>query len=177
MLARRETLIYPASSPTLAPFFLFFFFTMPYKMSFSLKSLLSSIPGKVGGTPNTELFTKTDPAVDGEECLHDCDSCTIKYPRGFKIEESDLLFGFVKGWSTHVLVGTGKTDWVRDVADEKGSVMEAIDKAHKPDNGVSFFCSLKYSMRGRCGGASRRYNAITWNWTTGTRAYLEAEID
>ena len=62
----------------------------------------------------------------------------MRYPKGFKIDEDDKLYGYVKGWSTHVLVATGKTDWVRDVADEKGSVMEAIDKKAnvKPSNGV-----------------------------------------
>jgi len=61
----------------------------------------------------------------------------VKLPKGFKIDEEDELYGHVKGWATHVLVATGKTDWVRDVADEKGSVMEAIDKKAdvKPSNG------------------------------------------
>lgn len=84
----------------------------------------------------TELFPKVDPAVDGEECLRDCEGCTIKYPKGFKIDEGDYLYGHVKGWSTHILVATGKSDWVRDVADEKGSVMQAVEKADKPSNGV-----------------------------------------
>lgn len=61
----------------------------------------------------------------------------MKYPRGFKIDEDDRLYGEIKGWSTHLIVGTGKTDWVRDVADEKGSIMEAVGKAGKPSNGVS----------------------------------------
>jgi glycerol-3-phosphate O-acyltransferase/dihydroxyacetone phosphate acyltransferase len=84
-----------------------------------------------------ELFAKTDPATDGEECLHDCETCAVKYPRGFNIEQEDVLYGEVKAWSTHLIVGTGKADWVRDVADEKGSVMEAVDKADPPSNGVS----------------------------------------
>ena len=52
----------------------------------------------------------------------------MSLPKGFKIDESDQLYGHVNGWATHVLVATGKTDWVRNVADEKGSVMEAIEK-------------------------------------------------
>ena len=92
-----------------------------------------------GPAPMDKLFTKTDPAVDGDDCLHDCDGCVVKYPRGFKIEESDLLYGHVNEWSTHVLIATSKADWVRDSADEKGSVMEAIAKADKPTNGVSCF--------------------------------------
>lgn len=84
-----------------------------------------------------ELFPKVDPEVDGEDCLHDCEACPTHYPRNFKIDEEDELYGQIQGWSTHVLVATGKADWVRNVADEKGSVMEAIEKAEKPSNGVS----------------------------------------
>ncbi|KAL1965070.1 hypothetical protein VTN77DRAFT_6130 [Rasamsonia byssochlamydoides] len=74
------------------------------------------------------LFPKVDPAVDGEDCDRDCATCTVHYPAKFDVNLSDKLFGNVNGWATHVLVATGKTDWVRDVADEKGSVMEAIGK-------------------------------------------------
>ncbi|ATY59607.1 sucrase ferredoxin-like family [Cordyceps militaris] len=109
------------------------------KMAVSLKSIMSSVLGKGGAegpTPILELFPKTDPAVDGDECLHDCDGCSVKYPRNFKIETEDYLYGQVKEWATHAIVATGKTDWVRDSADEKGSVMEAIEHApHKPTNG------------------------------------------
>lgn len=115
---------------------------MPAKqrMAVSLKSFASSIWGRgaaTGPPAITELFDKTDPKTDGEECLRDCESCAVKYPRGFKIDEEDVLYGHVKGWDTHLLVGTSKSDWVRDVADEKGSVMEAAEKAGNPANGVS----------------------------------------
>lgn len=84
-----------------------------------------------------ELFASTNAEVDGEDCLRDCDGCSVKYPAKFTIDETEELYGHVKGWSTHLIVGTGKTDWVRDVADEKGSVMEAVDKGGvKPSNGV-----------------------------------------
>ncbi|KAK3707582.1 hypothetical protein LTR37_012077 [Vermiconidia calcicola] len=64
------------------------------------------------------LFSRTKAEIDGEECLHDCETCSVHLPRGFKIDEDDKF--------RHLIVATGKTDWVRDVADEKGSVMEAI---------------------------------------------------
>ncbi|EMD93598.1 hypothetical protein COCHEDRAFT_1212293 [Bipolaris maydis C5] len=83
-----------------------------------------------------ELFPTTNPAIDGDDCLHDCASCSVKYPRKFEIDETEELFGHVKGFNTHLLVATGKTDWVRDVADEKGSIMEAVDRGTiKPSNG------------------------------------------
>ena len=78
--------------------------------------------------PEGALFPKTNPVVDGDDCSHDCASCTIKYPSKFSIDEVAHLYGGVNEWSTHLVVATGKTDWVWDVADEKGSIMEAVDK-------------------------------------------------
>lgn len=101
-----------------------------------------------GGNP-TDLFPKTNPEIDGDACEHDCESCHVKYPKGFKIDESDDLYGHIKGWSTHALVATGKSDWVRDVADEKGSVMEAIGKAAAPSNGVCLLWQGKGSHADR----------------------------
>ncbi|KAL8751400.1 MAG: hypothetical protein Q9199_006441 [Rusavskia elegans] len=86
--------------------------------------------------PEGALFPKVDPAIDGEDCDHDCESCSIKYPAKFNIDEDDKLYGHVNAWATHILVATGKTDWVRDVSDEKGSVMEAVrDCGIEPSNG------------------------------------------
>ncbi|RAL17516.1 sucrase/ferredoxin-like domain-containing protein [Aspergillus homomorphus CBS 101889] len=82
------------------------------------------------------LFPKVDPAVDGEDCLQDCASCTVKYPAKFDVDQEDNMYGNIDEWATHLLVATGKTDWVRDVADEAGSVMEAIEKGGLvPSNG------------------------------------------
>lgn len=84
-----------------------------------------------------KLFPKVDSSIDGDDCNHDCASCDIKYPRGFSIDEDDKLYGNIKGWETHILVATGKTDWLRSVEDEKGSLMEALDRSSvQPSNGV-----------------------------------------
>ena len=81
-------------------------------------------------TAKTEdnLFPATNPAIDGDDCTRDCSDCTVHYPAKFSIDEDDKLYGHVKGWDTHLIVGTGKTDWVRDITDETGSVMEAVGK-------------------------------------------------
>lgn len=90
-----------------------------------------------------DLFAKVDPTIDGQECLHDCASCTVRYPSKFEVDMTDSLYGNVDGWATHLLVATGKTDWVRDVADEGGSLMEAIAKGGiEPDNGVCIQSTL-----------------------------------
>ncbi|KAF2651029.1 hypothetical protein K491DRAFT_607715 [Lophiostoma macrostomum CBS 122681] len=108
----------------------------PTSSSFNVPTI-SKKPGEFAKAPTSDaLFPKTTPEVDGDECLHDCASCEVKYPRKFTIDETEELYGHVKGWSTHLIVATGKSDWVRDVADEKGSIMEAVDKGSvKPTNG------------------------------------------
>ena len=94
--------------------------------------------GKAGfkTAPEGTLFDEVDPAVDGEGCDQDCESCEVRLPAKWSIDEDDKLYGHVKGWATHLVVATGKSDWVRDVADEKGSVMEAVGQAKAPANGV-----------------------------------------
>ncbi|KAF7507462.1 hypothetical protein GJ744_010393 [Endocarpon pusillum] len=67
-------------------------------------------------------------STDDPNCLHDCSTCTIHYPSKWSIDESDAIYGHIRGWATHLLIATGKTDWVRDIADEKGSVMRAVGK-------------------------------------------------
>ncbi|EMC98219.1 hypothetical protein BAUCODRAFT_32212 [Baudoinia panamericana UAMH 10762] len=87
------------------------------------------------------LFPRTKPEIDGEECLHDCESCTVHYPRKFEIDEDDKLYGQINGWDRHLIVATGKTDWVRDVEEEKGSVMEAVGKHREAVQGGKLMLS------------------------------------
>jgi hypothetical protein len=128
------------------------------KMASSLKSFLQgarklaagevTAPGDARKATIGQLFPKVDPKVDGEDCDQECNGCLTHLPKNFKIDEEDQLYGWVKGWSTHLIVATGKTDWVRDVADEKGSVMQAVEAARKPDNGVSLaVCMLSAVSR------------------------------
>jgi hypothetical protein len=90
------------------------------------KGLLSRLPNPLTGAyiqssthegglktaKETELFTKTDPAVDGEECTHDCSSCSVEYPAKFKVEQDAQLYGHIKAFDRHLLIATGKSDWV-----------------------------------------------------------------
>ena len=62
------------------------------------------------------LFQRTKAEIDGDDCLHDCESCTVSLPRKWAIDEDDKLYGHIQGWTRHLLVATGKSDWVRDVA-------------------------------------------------------------
>ena len=115
------------------------------KQKMSLQSVLQK--GKAFLTPRNSsdsinqiksyIFPTVDPAIDGEDCDHDCGTCEVKLPKGWKIDTEEKLYGRINGWATHMLVATGKTDWVKDVADEKGSVMQAVrDCGVEPSNGV-----------------------------------------
>ncbi|KAH8149367.1 uncharacterized protein LAJ45_06446 [Morchella importuna] len=76
---------------------------------------------------------KTDAA---EECDHDCAACpqvapdgTSGYGKAFDkigVDHDEELWGGVKKYSRHVIVATGETDWIRDVDEIRGSVMEAL---------------------------------------------------
>lgn len=80
----------------------------------------------ITATDADALFPRTKIEVDGVECMHDCESCTIRLPHKWSIDEHDKLYGQIQGWSRHLLVATGKSDWARDVADEEDSVMQAM---------------------------------------------------
>jgi hypothetical protein len=119
-------------------------------------SNLASSTGFTKAPTATVLFPPVDPNIDGPDCDHDCASCSVHYPAKFSIDEDDKLYGYVKGWSTHLIVATGKTDWVRDVADEKGTVMEAVGRygTDKLKNGkVMLSASNIPTPDGECHGA------------------------
>ncbi|KAL3463015.1 Sucrase/ferredoxin-like-domain-containing protein [Aspergillus heterothallicus] len=72
------------------------------------------------------IFPTVDPKEDGVDCKKDCADCTIEYPAKVKVDTSRPLYGHIKEFHTHVLVATGKSDWVNKVENERGSLMEAI---------------------------------------------------
>ncbi|KAL9093157.1 MAG: hypothetical protein Q9159_000516 [Coniocarpon cinnabarinum] len=92
----------------------------------ALKKLNPLAPDGLSSPRSGFLFPSTDPHVDGEECLHDCETCTVHYPRRFQIEETHQIYGNIDKWTRHLIVATGKHDWRKHVEDEKGSVMEAV---------------------------------------------------
>jgi hypothetical protein len=72
----------------------------------------SSVEGFQTARSDSQLFTPTTPKVDGEECLRDCEGCVSKFPAKFHIDESKHLYGNVKPFQRHLIVATGKSDWV-----------------------------------------------------------------
>ncbi|EED15332.1 conserved hypothetical protein [Talaromyces stipitatus ATCC 10500] len=87
------------------------------------KSLLSSI---TGGTNKDYIFPAVNTQEDGPDCLKDCSDCTVHLPDKFHIDSERKIYGKVKPFTTHVLVGTGKSDWVSKPEGERGSLVHAL---------------------------------------------------
>ncbi|KAK0617324.1 hypothetical protein B0T14DRAFT_265043 [Immersiella caudata] len=64
----------------------------------SEKGHFSNTTGSNAGVK--ELFPAVDKAVDRDDCDHGCDSCVVRYPNTFKIDEDDDLCDFVSYPST-----------------------------------------------------------------------------
>lgn len=69
-----------------------------------------SYEGELAPVSKDTLFD-TIPA----DCDLDCNNCSVQYPPKFDIEEKEDLWQTGKEWATHIIIATGKTDWVRDV--------------------------------------------------------------
>lgn len=100
----------------------------------------------LGTSPRTPeyIFPTVTPEQDGPDCRRDCADCTLSYPSRVKIDTAKPLYGHIKEFSTHVLVGTGQSDWVEKVKKDKGSLMEAFaQNSTRPRHGV---CMLFYLL-------------------------------
>lgn len=105
---------------------------------FSNNSSKSKIDdGKVTKDTLFPLVTCEHEDKKDDDCDHDCAACpstgdgTSGYGRAFDkigVDFDSEVYGEVKKFSRHVIVATGETDWIRDVEDIKGSVMEALGK-------------------------------------------------
>lgn len=103
------------------------------------------------------IFPMVDPKVDGEDCDKDCSNCTIRYPSWFKINNQRQLYGNIKPFTTHVLVATGKTDWISKVEKERGSLMEAFKQSAKPKSGVCLAIGIH-------GPPCERLSSVAGSW-------------
>lgn len=91
-----------------------------------LRSWLSS---RIGGDNTKYMFPTVDPQEDGPDCLRDCADCTVQYPSKFHIDSERKIYGKIKPFATHVLVATGKSDWVSKPASERGTLVHALNEA------------------------------------------------
>lgn len=112
-----------------------------------MAGLLTRLTSYLGTSTEPQLKPVTDllPAAP-EECLQECSSCP-DYPRSFwraGIERDSALYGGVKKWDLHVLVSTGRDNWMHDV-EEEGGVLTAVGKAINDSGLVTLSCSLDSS--------------------------------
>ncbi|ODV90148.1 hypothetical protein CANCADRAFT_12865, partial [Tortispora caseinolytica NRRL Y-17796] len=74
-------------------------------------------------------------ASDGLEestCSITCEECEGKYPRLKGIDPISSLAGSAKSYDEHILIGTGKGDWIRNIDEEPGSIAHAISNWKHP---------------------------------------------
>lgn len=137
--------------------------------SFFTSSSAAAKPGADGKATKETLFPLVTCDHDDEksaddDCDHDCAACpsgadggVSGYGKAFDkagVDTDSELYGGVKKYSRHVIVATGESDWVRDVDEIKGSVMEAlkktVDKGLVDDrNGVCSAPAVDLSARPR----------------------------
>ena len=99
-------------------------------------------PKKVTKQTLFPLVTKEDERTDDDDddaaaCNNDCNACPSGYGRAFDkhgINTRDDVWGKVVRYSSHAIVATGETDWIRDVEGIKGSVMRALAQHWKSSN-------------------------------------------
>lgn len=104
--------------------------------------MLRSLFFGADSSPNY-IFPTVNPEQDGPDCRRDCTSCTAKLPSKFKIDTAKPLYGHIKEFSNHVLVATGKADWIPKVKQDKGSLMEAFAQTPvKSRHGVRSFAHI-----------------------------------
>lgn len=83
---------------------------------------------------NDYIFPTVDPQEDGPDCQSDCANCTVRFPSKIKIDTTTPLYGHLKPFDAHIVIATGKTDWARKIAEEKGSLAEAFDASSPEAN-------------------------------------------
>lgn len=84
------------------------------------------------------------------DCSFDCSSCSSKFPASVSIEEKDQLWNSTKEYGLHIVVASGKTDWLHDACLVSGTVGNAVSnwadtsKDKFPELGTS--SNIKVSM-------------------------------
>ncbi|ODQ66234.1 hypothetical protein NADFUDRAFT_45759 [Nadsonia fulvescens var. elongata DSM 6958] len=94
--------------------------------------------GKLSSSLSLALGTKSDVATqiaktfEISECKpEDCESCegTAAFPSSVSVDMESELWQSTKPWALQMLISTGKSDWIHSIADEKGSMAQALEKS------------------------------------------------
>lgn len=83
--------------------------------------------------------------IEISECDLDCGSCDFDYPKSVSIDLSAQLWQSTKEYGMHIVVPTGKSDWVHDPTLESGTVVHAVSKW--ADKNLSRFPELEAGVK------------------------------
>lgn len=116
-------------------------FLLKKRASSSVTSSGTSTPTSLISGTESQIFTQPSspeipfPQANLEECLACETPCTpeeeVSYPSYISksIDRELPLAGTVKPYGRHILVSTGKTDWIHSIDEEDGSITQAIFRA------------------------------------------------
>uniref|UniRef100_A0A060TCG4 ARAD1B16346p n=1 Tax=Blastobotrys adeninivorans TaxID=409370 RepID=A0A060TCG4_BLAAD len=90
--------------------------------------LLSKVLKSVSGGADVEAEVQKRGFTVAQCSPDDCASCSDKFPSSMTVDMETPLWGSGKDFSVQLVVATGKTDWLHDPSDEKGSVLQALSK-------------------------------------------------
>ncbi|KAF3402120.1 Actin patches distal protein 1 [Talaromyces pinophilus] len=95
--------------------------------------MFKSLISRIGGDNQNYIFPTVNTTEDGPECLKDCADCTVHFPDKFHIDSERKIYGKIKPFATHVLVATGKSDWVSKPEWERGTIVHALCEANSKE--------------------------------------------
>ncbi|QGA19505.1 hypothetical protein EYB26_007194 [Talaromyces marneffei] len=95
--------------------------------------MLKSLIFRIGGYNQDYIFPTVNTQEDGLDCLKDCTDCTVHFPDKFHIDSESKIYGKIKPFATHVLVATGKSDWVSKPEWERGTIVHALCEANSKE--------------------------------------------
>jgi hypothetical protein len=95
--------------------------------------MFKSLISRIGGDNKNYIFPTVNTTEDGPECLKNCADCTVHFPDKFHVDSERKIYGKIKPFATHVLVATGKSDWVSKPEWERGTIVHALCEANSKE--------------------------------------------
>ncbi|KAJ3500059.1 hypothetical protein NLJ89_g9958 [Agrocybe chaxingu] len=86
--------------------------------SLATRKTLCAVPLRASDVPVTTADCRT--------CSDPCDLGHDAYPRRFDIDMDTDMLGSVKPYHRQIVISTGKSDWERDITDDKNSLASAL---------------------------------------------------
>ncbi|KAF4619341.1 hypothetical protein D9613_005563 [Agrocybe pediades] len=101
----------------------------------TFKGLRSYVLGRSNEDPLCRTLRSLDVPVTTADCRACADPCDLDheaYPRRFDVDMDTQMLGSVKAYHRQIVISTGKSDWERDITDDKNSLAAALLEVTAP---------------------------------------------